>query len=126
MTRGKAATSIDDMTPAELRKEADRRELVEKARGLAVRHDARVRLVQTLHAMDRTVVDEAQAHDVMRAAVLAIIEAEKAEHRVTNGDVNMAGFGAPEDWWENATADFPKRDHPDLLDEIERRRTSAW
>lgn len=119
-------SSTDNMTPAELRKEADRRELVEKARGLAVRRHARSRLVQTLHEIDRSLVADARADGVMKTAVLAIVEAEKNEEHITNGDVSMASYGAPENWWRDATKDHPKHDHDDLLSQIELRRKSAW
>lgn len=114
------------LTPGELRKEADRRELVERARVLAVRHDARLQLVKALHALDRSMVADACAGNILKEAVLRTIEAEKAEAKITNGEVSMASFGAPENWWREATAAHPKREHPDLLDEIERGRKPAW
>lgn len=118
--------ALRDMTPAELRKEADRRELVERARVLAVRHDARVRLIEALQALDRSLVADAAAGGVMKATVLAIVKADTDEKGITNGDVNMLQYGAPENWWRDATADHPKRNHPDLIGEIERHRKSAW
>lgn len=115
-----------DVTPEELRKEADRRALVERARRLAVQHDARVRLVEALQSIDRDLVADAAAVSILRATVMAVVAADSAEDGITNGEVHMASFGAPENWWREATADHPKRSSPDLLDEIERRRKPAW
>lgn len=123
---GVADSAYHGMTPAELRKEADRRELVERARGLAERHEARLRLVEALRTLDRSLVSAARADGVMKAAVLAIVEAEKAEEHITNGDVAMLAYGAPDNWWRDATAGHPKHDYDDLLSQIERHRTPAW
>ncbi len=106
------------LTPDQLRQEADRRELLERAKGLAERHDARLRLVEVLRSLDGDLVADAHALDAIRLAVGRIVSADKAEKEITNGDVSLASRGAPEHWWRDATASHPKRKHPDLLDDI--------
>ncbi len=114
------------LTPTELRKEADRRELVVKAREQAERRAARVALAEAIVALPSEVINTAHARTLMSNVLNLLVKADDDEQGVTNGDVNMAGFGAPQNWWRDATADHPKHDHDSILDRLRKRSVHLW
>lgn len=114
------------LTPAELRKEADRRELVERHRVVAERRAAQVELAEAIVALPGPLVHAAQADRLLKNVLLLLVKADDDAQDVTNGEVHMAGFGAPENWWRDATADHPKHDHDSVLDRLRKHRLPLW
>lgn len=127
--RGQAREEGHDfeaLTPAELRKEADRRELVAKARAIAEAREARNVVAEAVLAIPATVVQAAGARNALRTLLATLVKMEDEGPKVTNGDVNVAGFGAPDDWWQKATADHPKYQPDSVLDRVKHQRRLPW
>jgi hypothetical protein len=119
-------STFDGLTPEQLRKEADRRELVERHRIDAERRAARVALAEAIVALPAPTVRTADAYPLLRNVLNLLVKADDADPGVTNGEVSMAGYGAPENWWRDATADHPKHDHDSILDRLRKQRVRLW
>ena len=115
-------TDFATMTPDDLRKEADRRELVEKARVLAYRHDARVKVIKILRDIDQQLLIDANCWQKVSDLIHSICRDDSEEPSITNGDVSKVGRGMPMDWWREACKTFPQREFPDLIEDILRGR----
>lgn len=131
-TQGRGAdymTVTEDMTPDELRKVAERRELVDKARRLAERRWARNQIAEAILAIPAHIVRQADAAGLLKGTLRAIVKAEADGEHITNGETHMAGLGSPRldiNWWQHATADHPKRSTDDALSRVEMNRGLPW
>jgi hypothetical protein len=114
------------LTPEQLRKEADRRELVERHRVNAERRAARVALAEAIVALPAETVRTAGASHLLKNVLTLLVKADDDDAGVTNGEVSMAGYGAPENWWRDATAAHPKYDHDSILNRLRRHRVRLW
>lgn len=111
----------DHISAAELRKEADRRELVERARDVYIRRDARNKTVDALLSVDLDVVLDSGSEKAFTELLkqLYLIEMADREKMPNNGEINMAGtMGWFDEWGLERISP-----HPVFL-EIERGRGS--
>lgn len=123
-------STFDAMTPSELRREADRRELVERHRMLAERIAARDALAVQLVALDTGTVNAADARRLLRGVLDALATGNEADQEAmpTNGEISMVshGGGLAFDWWHTAIADHPRRDGDSVLSRYRARRLRPW
>lgn len=117
----------DVMTPAELRKEADRRELIEKARRIAEKRVALEAIADAILAIPAATVQTSGVRSLLKGVLIQLVELEDKGEHVTNGDVNIA-FGFEHDQqWREATAGHPKVDYAEgTLARIRRNRNLPW
>lgn len=107
-------------TPDQLRKEAERRELRDRAKWVADRRIARNQVVDALLAIDAGAVRASGASEALTIAIGRLRSQDKAdqEKEPTNGEVNLAG---PSGWWDSVRVPHVEA-HP-MLDE---NRKPSW
>lgn len=116
----------DDISPDELRKEAVRRDLRDRAKRNAERREARNEVADAILAISGTVVRRSGAEAALTAALnmLARDDARDYETEPTNGEVNLAG---PSGWWDAVRKQVPRVAVHPLLDDMARgRRNPTW
>lgn len=115
------------MTPAELRKEADRRDLVAKAKRVAERRYALDEIAGIVLAIPKETVTTASARMVLMSLLAELVKLDDDGEHVTNGDVNLASIGTDHSWWDEATADHPAIDFMNgPLARVRARRNLPW
>lgn len=124
------AAAYAAMTPKDLRREADRRELIERQAQISDRDEARDQLAELIASLPRDLVLRANARQLLMGVLKALAAADEGEDRPTGGEVNvlcvtgMGNGGAA--WWDEATDGFYKRKPDTLLGRVARGRTSLW
>lgn len=90
----------EDIGAVELRKEADRRELVERAKRMYERRVRRNALIDQLLDIPLADVYESGANAAMRELFIGIAASEITDRDMhpTHGDINLLG---PRSWWED-------------------------
>ena len=110
-----------DLKPDDLRREADRRELILRVQALAARCEGRNHVVEALCAINGRDVRAGSLTDRLRQVIRQIAADDKRdrdENEITGGDVNIAGL---RDWWGKATAELVVHVEPhEVIKKIQR------
>jgi hypothetical protein len=111
----------EDISAAELAKESARRELVERAKWVYNRREARNRLVMHILRIPEDDVDDSGATTAFRELMgkLVVNEVQDREKMPNNGEINIAG---PREWW-NDWSIKQVSPHPAIIDIESGRRT---
>lgn len=120
------STIPEAFTPDQLREEAARRELRDRAKWVADRRAARNKVVDALLAIDKGDVRASGASEALKMALGRLRGMDEAdqEKEPTNGDINLVSFGpGRHDWWAAVREQVPHVDQHPMLDKS---RAPSW
>lgn len=121
------STIPEAFTPDQLREEAARRELRDRAKWVADRRSARNKVVDALLALDKADVRASGASEALKMALgrLSAMDEADQEKEPTNGDINLASSRGPDrdKWWDAVRQQVPHVDQHPMLD---KNRAPSW
>lgn len=119
------STIPEAITPDELRKEADRRDLRDQAKWVADRRAARNRVVDALLAIDKTDVRASSASEALKMALGRLRSQDESdqEKEPTNSEISLAAPRGPHDWWSEIRKQIPQVDQHPMLG---KNREPSW